>query len=52
MLAAATPNDGSETVMVPRVTTTNGRIKVEAVGNVFYDIARGAWGSTPARRCS
>ena len=42
VLAAATPNDGSEVVTVPRVTTTNGRIKVEGVGNVFYDASRGA----------
>jgi hypothetical protein len=42
VLAAATPNDGSELVTVPRVTTTAGVIKVEAVDNVFYDAARGA----------
>ena len=42
VLAAATPNDGSELVAVPRVGTADGRIKVEAVGNVFYDAARGA----------
>ncbi len=42
MLAAATPNDGSETVTIPRVTTTGGRIKVEGAGNVFYDASRGA----------
>ena len=42
VLAAATPNDGSEVVTVPRVGTVDGRVKVEAVGNVFYDAARGA----------
>ena len=42
VLAAATPNDGSEAVTIPRVTTNSGVIKVEAVGNVFYDAARGA----------
>ena len=41
-LAAATPNDGAEIVTVPRVGTVDGRVKVEAVGNVFYDAARGA----------
>ncbi|HWI73328.1 MAG TPA: choice-of-anchor D domain-containing protein, partial [Baekduia sp.] len=39
VLADSTPNDGSETVTLPRVATTAGRIKVEAVGNVFYDLS-------------
>ena len=41
VLAAATPNDGAETVTVPRVTSANARVKIEGVGNVFYDAARG-----------
>jgi hypothetical protein len=40
VLAATTPNDGAETVTVPRTPTTTGRIRVEAVGNVFYDLTR------------
>lgn len=40
VLAASTPNDGSESVTVPADTvTTGGRIKVEAIGNVFFDIS-------------
>jgi hypothetical protein len=39
VLAASTPNDGSQTVPLPRVSTEDGRIKVEAVGNVFFDIS-------------
>lgn len=42
VLAASTPNDGSETVRLPAgVQTTTGRIRIEAVGNVFYDASRG-----------
>lgn len=38
VLAASTPNDGSQTFVVPNFPTVAGRIKVEAVGNVFYHI--------------
>lgn len=39
VLAAATANDGSQVVTAPGTTGTTNRIKVEAVGNIFFDIS-------------
>jgi len=38
-LVASTTNDGSETVTIPVGATTTARIKVMAVGNIFFDIS-------------
>ncbi|MEZ5035043.1 MAG: M12 family metallo-peptidase [Chitinophagaceae bacterium] len=40
VVIASTPNDGSEVVTIPSVpATTTARIKIEAIGNYFFDIS-------------
>lgn len=39
VLLASTPNDGSQAVTLPMVNSTTARIKVKALGNVFFDIS-------------
>lgn len=39
VLASATSNDGSEVITVPATPSATCRVKVEAVGNIFFDIS-------------
>ena len=39
VLVASTANDGTKSVIIPVGPTTTGRIKVEAIGNIFFDIS-------------
>ncbi|MGI8813032.1 MAG: reprolysin-like metallopeptidase, partial [Pyrinomonadaceae bacterium] len=38
-LLASTSNDGAKAITVPNVVTSAARIKVEAVGNIFFDMS-------------
>lgn len=39
VLAAGTPNDGSETIALPNTPTSQARIMVRPVGNIYYDVS-------------
>ena len=52
-LMASTPNDGSEAVTIPNTPTTQARVRVSCVGNIFFDISNANFtilpeGSNPA----
>jgi hypothetical protein len=38
-LAASTANNGSKAVVLPNLNSSTARVKVEAVGNVFFDVS-------------
>jgi uncharacterized protein (TIGR03437 family) len=38
-LAASTPNTGTATVTIPNTPTSSARVKVEALGNIFFTIS-------------
>ncbi len=39
VLSASTANDGSEVITVPASAGTTNRVKVESIGNIFFDIS-------------
>ena len=39
VLAASVPNTGSASVVMPATPTTTARLKIEAVGNIFFDVS-------------
>ncbi|UPK67417.1 reprolysin-like metallopeptidase [Chitinophaga filiformis] len=51
-LVASTPNDGSEAVTIPNTPTTTARIKIEAVGNIFFDISNTNFTITSGSSCA
>ncbi len=52
VLLASTPNDGSQVITVPSVITSQARVKVEAVGNIFFDIGNVNFNITAAPTCT
>lgn len=50
VLLANTANDGSQSITIPNTPSTTARIKVESIGNIFYDMsnAGGAGQTNPA----
>ncbi|HJQ25162.1 MAG TPA: C25 family cysteine peptidase, partial [Blastocatellia bacterium] len=51
-LAASTANDGSESISVPNgIQTSMARIKVEAIGNIFFDINDASLTINPGDTC-
>ena len=57
VLAASTPNDGSQSITVPNIPTTTARVKIEAIGNIFISDPRPGFrrreaGNSPSASCA
>lgn len=46
-LAESAPNSGAATIAVPNITTTTARVKVEAIGNIFFNVSLQNFTITP-----
>ncbi len=50
-LIASTANDGTEAVTIPNTPSTTARIKIEAIGNIFFDISNTNFTITSGTGC-
>ncbi len=48
VMTSSTPNDGSDIITIPNNVSTTARIKIEAVGNIFFDISNSNFTITAA----
>ena len=48
VLLGSTPNDGSQVVTLPMLAAAHARIKVEAIGNVYFDVNHASFAIAPA----
>ncbi len=51
VLVATTANDGSEVVTIPNTPSTTARVKIESVGNIFFDISNANFTITAGSAC-
>ncbi|HEV7779649.1 MAG TPA: zinc-dependent metalloprotease family protein [Chitinophagaceae bacterium] len=51
VLTASTANDGTEALVIPNTPTTTARIKIESVGNIFFDICNTNFTITAGSGC-
>jgi hypothetical protein len=47
LLASAAPNDGSQAVIIPAVSTINARVRISASDNIFFDISNANFNIDP-----
>jgi Metallo-peptidase family M12B Reprolysin-like/Secretion system C-terminal sorting domain len=47
VLSNSTPNDGTEVLQISNTPSTTARVKVEAIGNIFFDISNANFTITP-----
>jgi hypothetical protein len=52
VLLASTPNDGTQSVNLPNTGTSQARIRVKGVGNIFFDVSNTNFTITPTTAAS